>query len=38
MAAEMRPYYASQRSPIGAVAGKVGMGGAETRRKWIPPG
>jgi transposase len=35
MAAQMRPKYASDWSAICAVADKLGIGTAETLRKWV---
>ncbi len=35
MVAEVRPDYPSQWSAIAAVAGKLGIGTAETVRKWV---
>jgi transposase len=35
MVAEVRPDYASEWAAIGAVAQKLGIGSAETLRKWI---
>lgn len=35
MVAEVRPDYPSQWAAIGAVAGKLGIGTAETVRKWV---
>jgi len=35
MVAEVRPDYASEWTAIGAVAQKLGIGSAETLRKWI---
>lgn len=35
MVAEVRPNYASQWAAIGAVAQKLGIGSAETVRKWV---
>jgi len=35
MVAEVRPDYPSEWAAIGAVASKLGIGSAETLRKWI---
>ena len=35
MVAEVRPDYSSEWAAIGAVAHKLGIGSAETLRKWI---
>jgi transposase len=35
MVAEVRPDYSSEWAAIGAVAQKLGIGSAETLRKWI---
>jgi transposase len=35
LVAEVRPDYASEWEAIGAVAAKLGIGSAETLRKWI---